>query len=87
MTVWPHEETQRALRERAFNTLSYLVSHYEGATILAVSHGSFIRSIYQYLMQYSFAQMWKFHNGGYMAIRCDSTGLHIQEVSQLEHVQ
>jgi len=71
--LFPNEESQRELRVRSLAIVHEIASLNQGKTILIVTHGSFIRSLYIYLSNKSIGDLNRFDNCGYMILEYTNT--------------
>jgi broad specificity phosphatase PhoE len=87
----PGEESQRELRDRAFEVIKKIAAESPDKTILIVTHGGFMRSLYTFLAHKSLLDMWHFENCGYMVLEyakknfsvIETVGLSLKTVKDL----
>lgn len=83
----PDEESQRELRGRAMEVLTDIAITNVGKTILVVTHGGFMRSVYTYLENKTFKDnRWKFDNCGYMKLVYKDSKFAISETVRLKNI-
>jgi len=82
----PDEESQRELRSRAMNILMKIAVKNKNKTILVVTHGGFMRSIFTFLEKKSYKERWRFDNCGFMKLEYVSTTFKLLETSKLEEI-
>ncbi len=87
----PGEESQRELRDRAFNAIKTITTESPDKTILIVTHGGFMRALYTFLAHKTLRDMWHFENCGYMVLEytkenfsvTETVGLSLKTVADL----
>ncbi len=82
----PDEESMLELYTRGKNVLSELAQSNPQKTILCVTHGGFMRSIYTKLINGTLKDLWKFYNGGHMVLEVDGETMFLRESKGVRRV-
>ena len=82
----PDEESQRELRNRAMNVLKKIADENMNKTILVVTHGGFMRSVFTFLEKRNFKERWRFDNCGFMKIEFSSNTFKILDTFKLKEI-
>lgn len=71
LKIVPNEESQREFRARVLGVLAEIARENKDKCVLIVTHGGFLRSLYTYLENKTYADIYSFENCGYMVVEYD----------------